>query len=122
MTQSRTFTFWRFPIQIQLGSAELCIKYSINKSIQLSFYVPAVNQNMRWAAHSVRATSVMNDLAISEFRLKCNGFSAGVNQDEFRGPGYKSGYDPMWFDLLREHARAPFHVLVGGGDQLYCDS
>ena len=77
---------------------------------------------MRWAAHSVRGTSFMNDLTISELRLKCNGFSAGVNQDEFRGPGYKSGYDPMWFDLLREHARAPFHVLVGGGDQLYCDS
>ncbi|KAH0827015.1 hypothetical protein J3R83DRAFT_4684 [Lanmaoa asiatica] len=99
-----TFTFWRFPIQIQLGSAELCIKYSINNSVQLFFYVPAINQNMRWATYS------------------CNGFSAGVNQEEFRGPGYKNGYDPMWFDLLREHAREPFHVLVGGGDQLYCDS
>ncbi|KAF8557334.1 hypothetical protein OG21DRAFT_1475599 [Imleria badia] len=99
-----TFTFWRFPIQIQLGNAELCIKYSINRSVQLSFFVPAINQNMRWATYS------------------CNGFSAGVNQEEFKGPGFKSGYDPMWFDLLREHAREPFHVLVGGGDQLYCDS
>jgi hypothetical protein len=98
-----TFTFWRFPIQIQLGDVELCIKYSINKSVQLSFFVPAINQNMRWATYS------------------CNGFSAGVNQEEFKGPGYKNGYDPMWFDLLREHAKAPFHVLVGGGDQLYCD-
>ncbi|KIJ16745.1 hypothetical protein PAXINDRAFT_180062 [Paxillus involutus ATCC 200175] len=99
-----TFTFWRFPIQIQLGKNELCIKYSINNGMQLSFYVPACDQNMRWATYS------------------CNGFSAGVNQDDFRGPGYKSGYDPMWIDLLREHTKAPFHVLVGGGDQLYCDS
>ncbi|KIJ68942.1 hypothetical protein HYDPIDRAFT_80069 [Hydnomerulius pinastri MD-312] len=99
-----TFTFWRFPIQIQLGKNELCIKYSINNGMQMSFYVPAFNQNMRWAAHS------------------CNGFSAGVNQDDFRGPGYRSGYDPMWFDLLKKHKEEPFHVLVGGGDQLYCDS
>ncbi|KAG1877803.1 hypothetical protein DFJ58DRAFT_752768 [Suillus subalutaceus] len=99
-----TFTFWRFPIQIQLGTNEICIKYRINGGIQLSFFVPALHQNMRWAAHS------------------CNGFSAGVNPDDFRGPGFKSGYDPMWIDLLRKHVERPFHVLVGGGDQLYCDS
>ncbi|KAH7912158.1 hypothetical protein BJ138DRAFT_1005044 [Hygrophoropsis aurantiaca] len=99
-----TFTFWRFLIQLQLGDNELRIKYSINGGMQLCFTVPARNQNMRWAAHS------------------CNGFSAGVNQDEFRGPGFKNGYDPMWIDLLQKHAQEPFHVLVGGGDQLYCDS
>ncbi|KAH7889248.1 hypothetical protein F5I97DRAFT_1934198 [Phlebopus sp. FC_14] len=99
-----TFTFWRFPIQIQLGKNEICIKYSINHGMQLSFYVPAFNQNMRWATYS------------------CNGFSAGVNQDDFKGPGFRSGYDPMWVDLLQKHAQQPFHVLVGGGDQLYCDS
>jgi hypothetical protein len=51
----------------------------------------------------------------------CNGFSAGVNEDEFRGPGFESGYDPLWVDLLRRHKDRPFHALVGGGDQLYCD-
>lgn len=99
-----TSTFWRFPIRIQLGQNELCIKYSINGGMQLSFHVPALYKNMRWAAHS------------------CNGFSAGINPDTFRGPGFKSGYDPMWVDLLQKHAQEPFHVLVGGGDQLYCDS
>ncbi|OAX39189.1 hypothetical protein K503DRAFT_799850 [Rhizopogon vinicolor AM-OR11-026] len=99
-----TFTFWRFPIQIQLGDNEICIKYSINGGMQLSFFVPARHQNMRWAAHS------------------CNGFSAGVNQDDFKGPGFQSGYDPMWVDLMHKHVEQPFHVLVGGGDQLYCDS
>lgn len=45
-----------------------------------------------------------------------------MNSDDFRGPGFKSGYDPVWMDLLAHHAEAPFHALVGGGDQLYCDS
>ena len=52
---------------------------------------------------------------------QCNGFSAGVNPDDFRGPGFQSGYDPVWVDLLAKHTEQPFHVLVGGGDQLYCD-
>ena len=52
---------------------------------------------------------------------QCNGFSAGVNPDDFRGPGFQSGYDPVWVALLAKHAEQPFHVLVGGGDQLYCD-
>ena len=121
MILRRTFTFWRFPIQIQLGNTELCIKYSINKSVQLSFFVPAIHQNMRWATYSVRGGHLAHK-NLTNFPLKCNGFSAGVNQEEFKGPGFRSGYDPMWCDLLREHARQPFHVLVGGGDQLYCDS
>lgn len=45
-----------------------------------------------------------------------------MNPDDFRGPGFKSGYDPVWMDLLSKHSEAPFHVLMGGGDQLYCDS
>lgn len=45
-----------------------------------------------------------------------------MNELDFCGPGFKSGYDPVWMDLLANHAETPFHVLVGGGDQLYCDS
>lgn len=101
--QGGTFTFWRFLIKIPLGEHEMAVSYSVNKGQQLEFFVPGRNQNMRWAAHS------------------CNGFSAGVNPDDFRGPGFLSGYDPVWVDLLTKHAEQPFHVLVGGGDQLYCD-
>ncbi|KAF5386786.1 hypothetical protein D9615_001876 [Tricholomella constricta] len=101
---SSTFTFWRFLIQIPLGPHEMSVTYNINSGQQLEFFVPGRAQNMRWAAHS------------------CNGFSAGVNQDDFCGPGFKSGYDPVWIDLLSKHAETPFHTLVGGGDQLYCDS
>lgn len=68
-------------------------------------------------------SEILEQSSISPHDLfKCNGFSAGVNPDTFRGPGFKSGYDPMWVDLLQKHAQEPFHVLVGGGDQLYCDS
>ncbi|KAF5330481.1 hypothetical protein D9619_005986 [Psilocybe cf. subviscida] len=99
-----TFTFWRFLIKIPLADHEMCVNYSVNNGQQIEFWVPGRNQNMRWAAHS------------------CNGFSAGVNPDDFRGPGFKSGYDPVWMDLLSKHSETPFHALVGGGDQLYCDS
>ncbi|KAF7295060.1 C-CAP/cofactor C-like domain-containing protein [Mycena indigotica] len=115
----RTSTFWRFLIEIPLGPAEMAVTYTINKGQpvrsqsvatlatsvncpQFVFFVPGVNQNMRWAASS------------------CNGFSAGINPDDFRGPGFNSGYDPVWVDLLTKHAEKPFHVQVGGGDQIYC--
>jgi len=99
-----TFTFWRFMIQIPLGTSEMRIDYCINNGQYLSFHVPGRVQDMRWAAFS------------------CNGFSAGVNPDDFRGPGFASGYDPVWSDLLQKHTEQPYHVLVGGGDQLYCDA
>ncbi|KAJ7470605.1 hypothetical protein FB451DRAFT_1340055 [Mycena latifolia] len=102
-SHSGTSTFWRFAIDIPLGPTEMAISYTINSGQPIVFYVPGVNQNMRWAAYS------------------CNGFSAGVNPDDFRGPGFNSGYDPVWMDLLAKHAEEPFHALVGGGDQIYCD-
>jgi hypothetical protein len=40
-------------MQIPLGSEEMAIKYRINHGQELEFAVPAVGQNMRWAAYSV---------------------------------------------------------------------
>ncbi|KAH9926121.1 uncharacterized protein B0H18DRAFT_1085075 [Fomitopsis serialis] len=100
---SGTFTFWRFMLEIPLGQTETRITYSVNRGLPLHFFVPGRTENMRWAAYS------------------CNGFSAGVNANDFCGPGFHSGYDPVWTDLLAKHAEQPFHALVGGGDQLYCD-
>lgn len=54
----RTFTFWRFLIQIPLDQHEMAVHYSINNGQQLEFCVPGRNQNMRWAAHSVRGLPV----------------------------------------------------------------
>jgi len=90
-------------LQIHLGRHEMKVSYSVNQGQELEFFVPGRTENMRWAAYS------------------CNGFSAGVNPDDFRGPGFRSGYDPVWVDLLEKHGELPFHAVVGGGDQLYCD-
>ncbi|KAI0317869.1 hypothetical protein OF83DRAFT_1083328 [Amylostereum chailletii] len=98
-----TSTFWRFLIEIPLSEHEMRIRYNLNNGQDLEFFVPGRTQTMRVAAYS------------------CNGFSAGVNPDDFRGPGYQSGYDPVWVDLLGKHEERPFHALMGGGDQLYCD-
>ncbi|GBE82620.1 Uncharacterized protein SCP_0410050 [Sparassis crispa] len=98
-----TYTFWRFIIEVPLGPSEMQVKYRVNNGQEFEFYVPGRSQNMRFAAFS------------------CNGFSSGVNPNDFCGPGFYSGYDPVWTDLLSKHAEEPFHALVGGGDQLYCD-
>ncbi|KZV99091.1 hypothetical protein EXIGLDRAFT_712467 [Exidia glandulosa HHB12029] len=102
--RAASFTFWRFMLRIPLGKHDMVVQYHVNNGLPLEFHVPARGQNMRVAAYS------------------CNGFSSGVNPDDFRGPGFTSGYDPVWMDLLEQHSANPFHVLVGGGDQLYCDS
>lgn len=38
----------------------------------------------------------------------------GSDEDSFSGPA-------LWNDVLRRHADNPFHVMIGGGDQVYND-
>ncbi|GAA5978118.1 hypothetical protein JCM10908_004235 [Rhodotorula pacifica] len=90
-------SFWRFKIEIPLGQREEEIFYSVNGGPENSFWIPAREQQFRVMYHS------------------CNGFSSGVDQKAFNGP------DPLWRDVLLKHAQKPIHVMVGGGDQLYCD-
>jgi hypothetical protein len=40
-------------IQIPLGPREMKVMYNINNGSPTEFWVPALNQNMRWAAYSV---------------------------------------------------------------------
>ncbi|WVR08312.1 hypothetical protein IAU60_005365 [Kwoniella sp. DSM 27419] len=96
-------SFLRFMIEIPLQQTQMTVRYRLNGGAEMDFVVPPVNTNMRWAAHS------------------CNGFSSGVNPDEFKG-SHPSGYDPVWEDLLLKHHEKPFHCMVGGGDQIYCDA
>ncbi|KAL1409475.1 hypothetical protein Q8F55_003458 [Vanrija albida] len=96
-------SFWRFMLQIPLQHTETAVRYSLNRGAELEFVVPAVGQNLRWTAHS------------------CNGFSSGVNPDDFKGE-WDSGYDPLWEDMLEKHHLQPYHCMVGGGDQIYCDA
>lgn len=53
-------SFWRFKIEVPLTNFEQEIFYSINSGVEYSWHVPALEQNMRWVAHS------------------CNGFSGGI--------------------------------------------
>jgi len=95
--QERGYTFWRFNIEVELAERQQRIAYRINRGPAMGFWVPA------------RATS-MNVMFYS-----CNGFSMSVKTDEFCGP------DPMWRDVLNTHQTQPFHVMIGGGDQIYND-
>lgn len=94
----RGVTFWRFNIEVELGTSQTRIAYKINQGPAIGFWVPAKGESMNIMFHS------------------CNGFSASVDPDEFCGP------DPMWRDVLNTHQTRPFHVMIGGGDQIYNDA
>ncbi|KAI3338209.1 hypothetical protein F4824DRAFT_488722 [Ustulina deusta] len=94
----RGHTFWRFNIEIELRGKQQRIAYRINRGPATGFWVPARGESMNIMFHS------------------CNGFSQSVDPDDFSGP------DPMWRDVLNDHQTRPFHVMIGGGDQLYNDA
>ncbi|KAG5952638.1 hypothetical protein E4U53_000332 [Claviceps sorghi] len=94
----RGCTFWRFNIEVELREKQQRIAYRINQGPCMAFWVPARAHAMNMMFHS------------------CNGFSASVNPDDLSGP------DPMWRDVLNNHQSRPFHVMIGGGDQIYNDS
>lgn len=95
--------FWRFTIRVPVEQAETRWEYNIPDMAFMSkvkltgpsrtFVVPSVNDSMRIMFHS------------------CNGFSVGTDEEEWSGP-------VLWNDVLRIHERKPFHVMLGGGDQV----
>ncbi|KAL8912335.1 MAG: hypothetical protein Q9171_002622 [Xanthocarpia ochracea] len=90
-------TFWRFNIEVELTERQQRIGYRINSSASVGFWVPAKGHTMNMMFHS------------------CNGFSMSVDSNTFSGP------DPLWRDVLNNHQSRPFHVMIGGGDQIYND-
>ncbi|KAK6583402.1 hypothetical protein PZA11_004478 [Diplocarpon coronariae] len=90
-------TFWRFNIEIELRDKQQRIAYRINRGPATGFWVPARGQGMNIMFSS------------------CNGFSLDTDPNPFCGP------DPMWRDVLNTHQTQPFHVMIGGGDQIYND-
>ncbi|CRG85623.1 putative protein YGR266W [Talaromyces islandicus] len=97
--------FWRFSLSLPLSGYEAKWEYTIpgfqyTNGSQVpgswAFAVPARSQSMRIMFHS------------------CNGFSVGTDTDSWAGPA-------LWNDVLRVHAQRPFHVMIGGGDQIYND-
>ncbi|KAI1464098.1 uncharacterized protein F4812DRAFT_463157 [Daldinia caldariorum] len=94
----RGHTFWRFNIEVELRHYQQRIAYRINHGPAMGFWVPPRGESMNIMFHS------------------CNGFSLSVNPDDFSGP------DPLWRDVLNNHQTRPFHIMIGGGDQLYNDA
>lgn len=99
-------TFWRFSLKLPLGAVETKWQYTIphmklemevSTSPSRDFYVPSAQESMRIMFHS------------------CNGFSVGTDEDFWSGPA-------VWNDVLRTHQKRPFHVMIGGGDQIYNDN
>lgn len=91
-------TFWRFNLEIELGSKQSRVAYRINNGPATGFWLPARGETMNMMFHS------------------CNGFSLAVDPAQFCGP------DPLWRDVLNRHQSRPFHVMIGGGDQIYNDA
>ncbi|OTB02528.1 hypothetical protein M426DRAFT_62076 [Hypoxylon sp. CI-4A] len=97
-------TFWQFPLVCDIADTETKWAYSIadvrykstTKPKTSYFFVPAASESMRIMFHS------------------CNGFSVGTDEDAWSGPA-------LWNDVMRNHTKAPFHVMIGGGDQIYND-
>ncbi|KAI1107613.1 hypothetical protein F4804DRAFT_105100 [Jackrogersella minutella] len=97
-------TFWAFPLACDIADTEAKWAYSIadvryrseTKPKTNYFFVPAIDESMRMMFHS------------------CNGFSVGTDEEAWSGLA-------LWNDVMRNHAKAPFHVMIGGGDQIYND-
>jgi hypothetical protein len=98
--------FWQYSIAVPFLAEESEWQYSIprmrskdgrNVDKPLRFFVPSVLESMRIMFHS------------------CNGFSVGTDEEAWSGPA-------LWNDVLRVHGQKPFHVMIGGGDQIYNDS
>jgi len=98
-------TFWTFDLAVDLEEVETKWEYALPELAFASrcqpltnyfFFVPAKTESMRIMFYS------------------CNGFSIGTDENEWnRGA--------LWTDVLRRHTETPFHVMIGGGDQIYND-
>lgn len=97
-------TFWAFDINVPISATETSFEYEIpemrfqadHKPRVNNFFVPAATESMRIMFHS------------------CNGFSVGTDEEAWSGPA-------LWNDVVRKHSERPWHVMVGGGDQIYND-
>ncbi|KAF4632418.1 hypothetical protein G7Y89_g5706 [Cudoniella acicularis] len=96
-------TFWRFDLQVPMQQSEIQCEYNLSglefstkKGDKQNFFIPAITESMRIMFHS------------------CNGFSVGTDEEAWSGAA-------LWNDVNRVHQKTPFHVMLGGGDQIYND-
>ena len=98
--------FWAFELTLDMGETETKWEYTLPdlrksrepspKSNKYCFFVPPRGESMRILFYSG------------------NGFNLGIDESEWNG-------SVLWRDVLRRHAEVPFHVMIGGGNQVYND-
>lgn len=95
---SKDLHFWRFDISLSLVEFEQKVKYFVNAvdNPAHTFYIPAQEQSMNVVSYS------------------CNGFSLGADTTQYTSS--------LWLDVLRKHKTNHYHVMLGGGDQIYNDA
>ncbi|KAF2862793.1 hypothetical protein K470DRAFT_167058 [Piedraia hortae CBS 480.64] len=100
--------FWRYLIELPFLDQEMIWEYQIPGMVSATGERQNVNKPTRFAVPSKHES----------FRImfhSCNGFSVGTDEEAWSGPA-------LWNDVLRTHYQQPFHVMIGGGDQIYNDS
>ncbi|DBA98627.1 TPA: hypothetical protein ACH3X1_014416 [Trebouxia sp. C0004] len=102
LTEMYSWSCWRFNIAVKVQQQQQEVFYTINVdpfNHRYSFFVAGLMQTWHWGFHS------------------CNGLSADGDHAKWGGP-----YEfVLWRDVLSQHAKAPLHAMVGGGDQIYND-
>ena len=101
--------FFNYEIDVPFQEVEAVWEYHIPRMVAAGgLYKGNPNKTTRFVVASKQQS----------FRImfhSCNGFSVGTDEDAWSGPA-------LWQDVMRVHAQAPFHVMIGGGDQIYNDS
>ncbi|KAI9470847.1 MAG: hypothetical protein EXX96DRAFT_531384 [Benjaminiella poitrasii] len=96
------YYFWRYELLLPLTNESQTVTYGTDclPQRQFKFHLPAIHESMRFMFYS------------------CSGFSdiPQAIKDKFNEKGA-----PLWQDVLDRHEVTPFHVMLGGGDQLYQD-
>ncbi|KAI5956318.1 hypothetical protein KGF54_000793 [Candida jiufengensis] len=92
------FTFFRYTIDLEMVDYEQKIQYYINNIFKpnFQFFIPSYNESL-------------NVISVS-----CNGFSLACDAKEYQSS--------LWLDVLKKTSKQHYHVILGGGDQIYCDS
>lgn len=98
-TTAAGLQFWRFEVELDLELYEQRVRYNVNGKANPAhqFFIPASMDSMNVVAYS------------------CNGFSLGTDTSDYQLS--------LWLDVLRKHStRQHYHVMLGGGDQIYNDA
>lgn len=88
---------FRYNVTLPLTEYEQTVKYTVdgNTEMHYRFFIPSKDVNFNVISYS------------------CNGFTVPTDTTTFKGS--------MWFDILNKHSGAHYHVMLGGGDQIYSD-